>query len=104
MRGVVPRRLNIVLPLAASITNAPDCEPAPRIALLSWLLRLEAGDAAAVPQTGDRSAAKTAIVERRRAIGGLQQGRRARVSVESPLAGRLVRCDTRLQPWARSSS
>src|SRR3954454_21316994 len=101
MRGVVPRRLKIVFPLAASITNAPELEPAPAIARLRLVFR-EAADA--VPATGDRIAAKTAIGRSRRAIGGLQQGRRARVSVNPPLAGRLVRCDTRPQPWARSSS
>src|SRR4051794_20201437 len=102
MRGVVPRRLNMVLPLEASITNAPDCEPAPDIAFPSWRLSVEAGDAAAVPATGDRKAANTAIARARRTIRGFQQGKRARVSVNRLLAERLVRCDTRPRPWAPS--
>src|SRR4051812_50199381 len=86
MRGVVPRRLNMVLPLAASITNAPDCEPPPRIALRSWLFRVEAGEAAAVPSTGETSAANTAIAMRRGPIGGVQQGRGGRGSLLIPPA------------------
>src|SRR5438094_953858 len=81
MRGVPPRRLNIVLPLSASITNAPEWEPAPDIARVSARFSDEAGDAAAVPPNGDTSAAKTASSSRRRAIKGFQQGRRARVSL-----------------------
>src|SRR5436853_6045674 len=98
MRGVVPRLLKIVLPLAASITNAPELRLAPAIACL----RLVFSDAAeAVPAIGESRAANTAISGKRRTIGLFQQGKRARVSVMSPLAGRLVRCDTRPKPWAR---
>src|SRR5690349_8633059 len=104
MRRVVPRRLNIVLPVALSITNAPELEPAPDIAFLREVLRLEAAEAAALPGSRQRSraaAANPAITGKRRVIGLFQQRRRARVSVVSPLAGRPVRCDTRSKPWAR---
>src|SRR3954464_5231372 len=89
MRGVVPRRLNTVFPVAASITKAPELEPAPDIALLSECLRLDAGEAAAVPVSTENRAANNAISGKRRLIGLFQQGKRARVSVMSSVAGRL---------------
>src|SRR5437763_629512 len=41
MRGVVPRRLNTALPVAASITKAPELEPEPDIAFRRALRALD---------------------------------------------------------------
>src|SRR3954469_14838638 len=98
-RGVPARRLNRVLSVSASMTYAPEYDPALDMARERVVLSVAAPEV-----DGTRSAASTHRSREIRAIEGYEQGRGVRVSV-CPGAGRKFGpLRYSIAAWARSSS